>query len=47
MNKAASPTKDVTIARALETGLRNVITAHAPMSMMVANNQKRYEGIGK
>lgn len=41
MKIAASPTKDVTIARALETGFRNAITATAPMSMMVAKSQNK------
>jgi hypothetical protein len=41
MNSAARPTKDVTIASALETGLRKAMTATPPMSMMVAKNQKR------
>jgi hypothetical protein len=47
MKRAAKPTKEVTIARALDTGLRNAITAHAPMSMMVEKSQKSVWDIGR
>lgn len=41
MKRAARPTKEVTMASALETGFRKATTAHAPTSMIVAKSQKR------
>ncbi len=40
-NSPASPTKQVTTASALDTGLRNAMTAAPPMSMMAEKSQKR------
>jgi hypothetical protein len=40
MKSPARPTKQVTFESALETGLRNAITAAPPMSMMVEKSQK-------
>ena len=41
MKSPARPTKQVTTDSALDTGLRNAITAVPPISMMVEKSQKR------